>query len=77
MSLTPLLRSRKKVRLWRIFFALPVRNGPLPAELKFRENTAQFSHQASACSVSLQVEYILALYVQTMYFVHSPILVSY
>ena len=29
----------RKVHLWRIFFALLVVNGPLPAELKFRENT--------------------------------------
>ena len=28
-----------KVQLWCIFFALLVMNGPLPAELKFRENT--------------------------------------
>ena len=40
MSLTPPPPSPRKVRLWRIFFALPVKNGPLPAELKFRENTA-------------------------------------
>ena len=40
MSLTPLPPSPRKVCLWRIFFALPFRNGPLPAELKFRENTA-------------------------------------
>ena len=39
MSLTPLPRSPRKVCLWRIFFALPFRNGPLPGELKFRENT--------------------------------------
>ena len=31
---------RKRVPLWCIFFALPAVNGPLPAELKFRENTA-------------------------------------
>ena len=31
--------SPRKVRLWHIFFALPAMNGPLPAELKFRENT--------------------------------------
>ena len=30
----------RKLRLWRIFFALPAMNGPLPAELKFRENSA-------------------------------------
>ena len=29
----------RKVHLWHIFFALLVVNGPLPAELKFRENT--------------------------------------
>ena len=27
--------------LWRIFFAFPAMNGPLPAELKFRENTEE------------------------------------
>ena len=27
------------VCLWCIFLALPVKNGPLPAELKFKENT--------------------------------------
>ena len=30
----------KKVHLWCMFFALLAMNGPLPAELKFRENTA-------------------------------------
>ena len=40
MSLTSLPPSPRKVCLWYIFVALPVRNGPLPAELKFRENTA-------------------------------------
>ena len=30
--------SPRKVHLWGIFFALPVINGPLPAEIKFREN---------------------------------------
>ena len=27
------------MRVWNIFLALPVKNGPLPAKLKFRENT--------------------------------------
>ena len=40
MSLTPLLPPPRKVRLWLIFFALLAMNVPLPAELKFRENTA-------------------------------------
>ena len=40
MSLTPLPPPPREVRLWLIFFALPAMNGPLPAELKFRENTA-------------------------------------
>ena len=31
----------RNVHLWGIFFALPAMNGPLPAELKFRENTDQ------------------------------------
>ena len=43
MSLAKLLSppppSDRRVHLWRIFFALPVRNGQLPAEPKFRENT--------------------------------------
>ena len=41
MSLTPLLPSpRESATLVHInFFALLVMNGPLPAELKFRENT--------------------------------------
>ena len=28
----------RKVRLW-VFLVLPAMNGPLPAELKFKENT--------------------------------------
>ena len=42
MSLTKLLfppPPDRTVHLWWIFFALPVRNDQLPAELKFRENT--------------------------------------
>ena len=45
MSLTPLRAypplppPPKQVHLWRIFFALPAMNCPLPAELKFWENT--------------------------------------
>ena len=39
MSLTPLPPTPRKVRLYLIFFALLAMNGPLPAELKFRENT--------------------------------------
>ena len=35
MSLTPLPPPGEKY----IFFALPSMNGPLPAELKFKENT--------------------------------------
>ena len=34
-------REVKNVRLWFIFLALPVKNGPLPAELKFKDNTVQ------------------------------------
>ena len=33
--------SPRKVHLWGIFFALPAMNGPLPAEIKFRENTGR------------------------------------
>ena len=29
----------RKVHLWHIFFAVRAMKGPLPAELKFRENT--------------------------------------
>ena len=38
MSHNPLPPPRK-VHLRRIFFALPAMNDPLPADLKFRENT--------------------------------------
>ena len=31
----------RRVRPWYIFLALPVKNGPLPTKLKFRENTVQ------------------------------------
>ena len=37
MSLTPLPRPSPEEKY--IFFALPSMNGPLPAELTFRENT--------------------------------------
>ena len=43
MLLIPLPHPRRKVCLWHIFFALPAMNGPLPAELKFRENTVYAS----------------------------------
>ena len=40
MSLTPPPPPPPgKLCLWCIFFAFPAMNGPLPAELKFRENT--------------------------------------
>ena len=39
MSRTPLPPAPRKVHLWCIFSALPAMNGPLLAELKFRENT--------------------------------------
>ena len=42
MSLTPLPpppTHPRKLHLWCIFFALLAMNGPLPAELKFWENT--------------------------------------
>ena len=41
MPLNPLPLSPRKVHLWYIFFALLAMNGPLPTELKFRENTVQ------------------------------------
>ena len=41
MCLTPLPLPPKKVHLWGRFFALDAMNGPLPAVLKFRENTEQ------------------------------------
>ena len=57
MSFTPLPPSPRKLRLWRIFFALPARNGPLPAELKFRENTVFVSQLLPAfCAVSCMVK---------------------
>ena len=38
---TPLAACpQKRAPLWCVFFALMAVNGPLPAELKFRENTA-------------------------------------
>ena len=43
MSLTPPPPSPRKVCLWQIFFALPVRNGPLPAELKFKDKHSTFT----------------------------------
>ena len=44
MSLTPLPPLPPPPLLEKyIFFALPSINGPLPAELKFRENTAVVS----------------------------------
>ena len=39
MSLTPLSPLPPRLLEKYIFFALPSMNGPLPAELKFRENT--------------------------------------
>ena len=40
MSRTPLSPCPRKSALpWCIFFALPAINDPLPAKLKFRENT--------------------------------------
>ena len=47
MSLTPLPPPphlpfpARKVHLWHIFFAVLAMNGCLPAELKFRVNTAE------------------------------------
>ena len=38
----------RRVHLWYIFLALPVKNGPLPAELKFGENIAMFNDHYSA-----------------------------
>ena len=32
----------KRMRFWHIFLALPVKNGPLPTELKFMGRTLQF-----------------------------------
>ena len=39
MSCALLPHAPRKVHLWCIFFALLAMNGPLPVELKFRENT--------------------------------------
>ena len=41
MSLNPLPPPPRKVHFCGIYFALPAMNGPLPAKLKFRENTAK------------------------------------
>ena len=60
MSLTSLSPSPRKVYLWHMFFALLVRNGPLPAELKLRENTGNhkllkpFLVAAETVTMSLQ-----------------------
>ena len=40
-SLPNPLPPLRKVGLWHIAFALRAMNGPLPAELKIRENTAR------------------------------------
>ena len=48
MSLTPPPPSPRKVCLWQIFFALPVRNGPLSAELKFKDKHCTFTF-SSGC----------------------------
>ena len=45
----------RRVCLWCIFFVLPVRNGPLPAELKFRENTLAESKTRSRPAGHLQM----------------------
>ena len=48
MSLPPLGRPPpppRKVPLWCIFFALPAKNGPLPAELKLRKITVLIFYQ--------------------------------
>ena len=46
MSLTPLLPSPQESVPLAHIFVLPAMNGPLPAELKFRENTAYKSWTA-------------------------------
>ena len=61
MSHTPLPPAPRKVHFWCTFFALPAMNGPLPAELKFRENTALATITAFYCLVgiaTMNVEHI-------------------
>ena len=45
MSLTSITTPPypRKVRLW-VFLVLPAMNGPLPAELKFKENTVSLPY---------------------------------
>ena len=42
-----------KVHLWDTPFVLPAMNGPLPAGLKFRENTAKSSNYVTYSNVTL------------------------
>ena len=51
MSLTPLSPPPPLLEKY-IFFALPSMNGPLPAELKFRENTDMKCRKYSQTSLT-------------------------
>ena len=55
MSLTPLPLQPRKVHLWRKVFALLAVNGPLPAELNFRENIGLLSFFFSIVSICLLI----------------------
>ena len=52
MSTIPL--PPRKVHLWHIFLALLVMNGPLPAKLKFRENTEAATFEVPASGLSME-----------------------
>ena len=61
----PLPTPARRVCLWCIFLALPVKNGPLPAEQKFRENTVWrfqiFVSALEASNAALQEDKITTL----------------
>ena len=55
MSLTPLTPLPPLLEKY-IFFALPSMNGPLPAELKFRENTDTAFRFQNICVTGSQIK---------------------
>ena len=68
MSLTPLPLQPRKVHLWRKVFALPAVNGPLPAELNFRENIGLLSFFFFNCE---------HLFIDKSMFITKPAVASY
>ena len=56
-----------------IFFALPSMNGPLPAELKFRENTAHVRNIQSVCAVTIFLFSRIAVRGNWVRFLYNPI----